>query len=190
MTISEGRNREVRRLFEALGHAVSRLIRIRYGAMVLPRGLKRGAFLELDERDIRALTQAAGGQAGERPPRDGDAGGQARNRRRGNRGGGPRPDGTQPRGVAGPGKGGGQGQQRRGNDRGRGNGGGGGGGGGGNGGQPDPMKTSFGYIGADSFMRQRQGGPGGGGQRRGGGGGGGGGGGPGGGRRGGNRGGR
>src|SRR6478736_5978485 len=66
VTISEGRNREVRRLFEALGHAVSRLIRIRYGAMMLPRGLKRGAFLELDERDIRSLTQAAGGLA-ERP---------------------------------------------------------------------------------------------------------------------------
>ncbi|MDQ8015370.1 MAG: pseudouridine synthase, partial [Bordetella sp.] len=60
VTISEGRNREVRRLFEAVGHAVSRLIRIRYGAMVLPRGLRRGAWLELDERDIRALTHAAG----------------------------------------------------------------------------------------------------------------------------------
>src|SRR3982751_1008110 len=60
VTISEGRNREVRRLFEALGHAVSRLIRIRYGAMMLPRGLKRGAFMELDERDIRALMNAAG----------------------------------------------------------------------------------------------------------------------------------
>jgi 23S rRNA pseudouridine2605 synthase len=55
VTISEGRNREVRRLFESVGHAVSRLIRIRYGAMVLPRGLKRGAWMELDERDIRAL---------------------------------------------------------------------------------------------------------------------------------------
>ena len=54
VTISEGRNREVRRMLEAVGHAVSRLIRIRYGAMVLPRGLKRGAWMELGERDIRA----------------------------------------------------------------------------------------------------------------------------------------
>ena len=59
VTLSEGRNREVRRMFEAVGHAVSRLIRIRYGAMVLPRGLKRGAFVELDESDISALTNAA-----------------------------------------------------------------------------------------------------------------------------------
>ncbi|MNV83299.1 Ribosomal large subunit pseudouridine synthase B [compost metagenome] len=46
-------------MFEAVGHAVSRLIRIRYGAMLLPRGLKRGAFMELDEKDIQALRQAA-----------------------------------------------------------------------------------------------------------------------------------
>src|SRR6478736_6804799 len=62
VTISEGRHREVRRLFEAVGHAVSRLIRIRYGAMVLPRGLKRGAWMELDERDIRELMNAAGAE--------------------------------------------------------------------------------------------------------------------------------
>ena len=59
VTLSEGRNREVRRMFEAVGHAVSRLIRIRYGAVVLPRGLKRGAFVELDESEIWALTSAA-----------------------------------------------------------------------------------------------------------------------------------
>lgn len=59
VTLSEGRNREVRRMFEAVGHAVSRLIRIRYGAVVLPRGLKRGAFVELDEQEIGALTNAA-----------------------------------------------------------------------------------------------------------------------------------
>ncbi len=61
VTISEGRNREVRRMMEAVGHAVSRLIRIRYGAMMLPRGLKRGAWLELDDADIRSLLKAAGG---------------------------------------------------------------------------------------------------------------------------------
>jgi 23S rRNA pseudouridine2605 synthase len=176
VTISEGRNREVRRLFEALGHAVSRLIRIRYGAMVLPRGLKRGAWMELDERDIRALTQAAG-----LPPPEAGQGGAERKggggnaRRRGNRSGGPRPDGSrqrEPQGGKGPFQGQGRGQQRRAKG-----GGGGGGAGGAGGGQPDPMKTSFGYIGADSFLRQRQGGGGGGGQRRGPGGGGGGGGG-------------
>ncbi len=61
VTISEGRNREVRRMIEAVGHAVSRLIRIRYGAMMLPRGLKRGAYMELDDHDINALMRAAGG---------------------------------------------------------------------------------------------------------------------------------
>jgi 23S rRNA pseudouridine2605 synthase len=195
VTISEGRNREVRRLFEALGHAVSRLIRIRYGAMMLPRGLKRGAWMELDERDIRALAQAAGDNGGGRQSRDGAAegdtgGGGGRNRRRGKRSGGrgnganrdgqPRNQAQAGNGLPGQG-GGGQGQQRR-KDRGdRGDRQGGGSA------QPDPMKTSFGYIGADSFTRQRQGQ--GQGQRRGGGGGGGPGGGNGGGGRGGGNGG-
>jgi len=172
VTISEGRNREVRRLFEALGHAVSRLIRIRYGAMMLPRGLKRGAWMELDERDIRALMQAAGDNGGPRMPREGGEGeagqGPGRNRRRGNRNGGRGPvKESQQRYQGQPGQGGnggGQGQQRRkdrGGDRGDRH--------GGSGAQPDPMKTSLGYIGADSFTRQRQG-QGQGGQRRGGGG--------------------
>jgi 23S rRNA pseudouridine2605 synthase len=219
VTISEGRNREVRRMFEAVGHAVSRLIRIRYGAMVLPRGLKRGAFVELDERDIWALTSAVtrsesradprchcrpqagapGGEGGE--PRQGRGPAQERAparrtrpvcRRPGRHGAGrcraprrrrARPDDSQPplprkrfriagqpprggkgRGQGGnagpaprtgppPGNGGMQGQKRR-DDRGdRGDRGdklpG--------GAQPDPMKTSFGYIGADTFTRQRQG---------------------------------
>ncbi len=193
VTISEGRNREVRRLFEALGHAVSRLIRIRYGAMVLPRGLKRGAFMELDDHDIRALMQAASGP--DRGPRgefagDGEGGGNreggngGRNRRRGNRGGprgggggqqqqrgpgGPQQGRGQGGGQGGPGSGQGQGQQRRNKNRGDDRGGDRQGGGSA---QPDPMKTAFGYIGADSFTRQRQGPGGGGGQRRGGGGGG------------------
>jgi 23S rRNA pseudouridine2605 synthase len=47
-------------MFEAVGHAVSRLIRIRYGRMVLPRGLKRGDWMELDAHDIDQLTRSAG----------------------------------------------------------------------------------------------------------------------------------
>jgi 23S rRNA pseudouridine2605 synthase len=151
VTISEGRNREVRRLFEALGHAVSRLIRIRYGRVMLPRGLKRGAWIELDDRDVRALMQAAGAEAPRGDRQDGGGGGGGR-RRRGGRGGNAN---GQPRGQGGQQ---GQGQQRR-KERGDRP----------AGGQPDPMKTSFGYIGADSFTRQRQGQGGQPGQRRGGG---------------------
>jgi 23S rRNA pseudouridine2605 synthase len=151
VTISEGRNREVRRMIEAVGHAVSRLIRIRYGQMVLPRGLKRGAFMELDESDIRALIQACGlnetqglgsdrASLAARTPKVNRA-------RPGQKGAGPRasypkapssdrhaPEGSafglsQPKGrgakpkVAS---------------------------------QPDPMKTSVGYIGVDSLNKQRR----------------------------------
>ncbi|MDO8386967.1 MAG: pseudouridine synthase [Polaromonas sp.] len=229
VTISEGRNREVRRMFEAVGHAVSRLIRIRYGAVVLPRGLKRGAFVELDERDIFALTSAVGRSESRADPRGpkpaaeaGEGGGEARqgrgprrndkprggrgrpdagagrppeqapatgqddgeehgphefqppmprkdaprdaNRRRGGKGRGPGPGngGAAPR--SGPpgnfGGNSGQGQRRRDDGGGRADKGPGGA-------QPDPMKTSFGYIGAETFTRQRQAQ----GQRRGGGGG-------------------
>ena len=60
VVIAEGRHREVRRLFEAVGLAVSRLIRIRYGSVVLPRGLKRGAFVDLPEDDVRLLRRMTG----------------------------------------------------------------------------------------------------------------------------------
>lgn len=58
VTISEGRNREVRRMIEAVGHAVSRLIRVRYGMVVLPKGLRRGQWVELSERELDALGAA------------------------------------------------------------------------------------------------------------------------------------
>jgi 23S rRNA pseudouridine2605 synthase len=200
VTISEGRNREVRRMFEAVGHAVSRLIRIRYGAMVLPRGLKRGAFVELGEADIAALTSAvsrsearadARSESGEpegegadatprRAPRRNTGTRGATGRTRGpNAGqGGQAPDdqslntpargrrsptstgtGTKGRSQGGngapatrfgpPGNGGAPAPKRR-DERGprsdKSSG----------GAQPDPMKTSFGYIGADTLTRQRQ----------------------------------
>ena len=150
VTLSEGRNREVRRMFEAVGHAVSRLIRIRYGAMVLPRGLKRGAFVELDERELFALTSAADradqnllGQqnaaTGEEMVHDPKAGRSNSAESRGRRAA---PVGSRKPATA-------SGRQatlnKNGPRSGRGSG----------PAQPDPMKTTFGYIGADTLTRQR-----------------------------------
>ncbi len=47
VTLTEGRNREVRRLWESVGVQVSRLIRVRYGDIDLPKGLPRGGWTEL-----------------------------------------------------------------------------------------------------------------------------------------------
>jgi 23S rRNA pseudouridine2605 synthase len=60
VVIGEGRNREVRRMFEAIGLTVSRLIRTRYGAMTLPSGLKRGRWEEMEENTVRDLMAAFG----------------------------------------------------------------------------------------------------------------------------------
>jgi len=62
VTITEGRNREVRKLFESVGMAVSRLIRIRYGTVVLPRGLRRGVWVELGDNDVAMIRRLAGHQ--------------------------------------------------------------------------------------------------------------------------------
>ena len=57
VTLLEGRNREVRRLWEAVGCMVSRLKRVRYGAARLPRGLKMGRFAEITAQEHRVLRQ-------------------------------------------------------------------------------------------------------------------------------------
>jgi 23S rRNA pseudouridine2605 synthase len=149
VTISEGRNREVRRMLEAVGHAVSRLIRIRYGAMLLPRGLKRAGWMELDESDIRALDRAVAGSAASNDPGV-DTRREQRPEQRNRRGPQVQRMGRGPRpAIASAG-------QRSGPE---------------NGllasrspgsrlfpaqGQPDPLRTSVGYIGADSLTRQRK----------------------------------
>ncbi|MDE2094177.1 MAG: pseudouridine synthase, partial [Burkholderiales bacterium] len=74
VVITEGRNREVRKLFDTVGLTVSRLIRIRYGTVVLPFGLKRGAWVDLEEGDVRAIRRLAGGNEAPREARGGNAG--------------------------------------------------------------------------------------------------------------------
>lgn len=132
VTISEGRNREVRRMLDSVGHAVSRLIRIRYGSMVLPRGLKRGAWVELDDADIRLLARAAHAQTHDEQP-DQSHPGDAKRPTSG--------PGSALRERNKPARSNNNRAQRPGQPQAN---------------QPDPMKTSLGYIGAESFSRQRQ----------------------------------
>lgn len=150
VTIAEGRNREVRRMLESVGRAVSRLIRIRYGAMVLPRGLKRGAWVELDEADIRMLVKAAtpGSVAGDKRDPAGGAGRgvthaaqKPANKTRGPRGA----NDTRQRDPSSSGREHAPGirlEKVAGRPDGA--------------VQPDPMQTAFGYIGTNSLVRQRK----------------------------------
>jgi 23S rRNA pseudouridine2605 synthase len=181
VVIGEGRNREVRRMFEAVGLTVSRLIRTRYGAMTLPSGLKRGRWEELEENDVRGFMNAFGIE--KKGPAAGDGKG------KGGKGGAPsdprRSDGNRidradanrnvdpfgppvarvgvpPRGGQAPvgrgAPGGAGGKGRGGNAGGFGGGASGrpGGGGGANSGrprQPDPLQTTFGFGNAGGARR-------------------------------------
>ncbi len=60
VTLKEGRNREVRRLWEALDITVSRLSRVRYGLVKLPRWQKPGRWEDMEEKDMRALYESVG----------------------------------------------------------------------------------------------------------------------------------
>ncbi|MCM5681002.1 pseudouridine synthase [Schlegelella sp. S2-27] len=180
--ITEGRNREVRKLFDAVGLTVSRLIRIRYGTVVLPRGLKRGVWVELEDNDVRTIRRLAGGDV-TRPAEGDGRGAKGGNKRQG---GGKDRRGSKERG---PGRPAGPDPLQQTFDKRFRSAGSGPVGGRGNSGpdpleqtydkrfaqstkakaagntprQPDPMQTSVGYIGGDAFYRKTHGNKGGGG---------------------------
>lgn len=67
VTLSEGRNREVRRMFESIGLTVSRLMRVRYGKVELPSRLKRGMYEEMSPELVAELTGKPLEQRQQRP---------------------------------------------------------------------------------------------------------------------------
>jgi len=60
VTIMEGRNREVRRLWEAVGAQVARLKRVRFGPVFMPKGLRPGHYQMLTDKDHRILREDVG----------------------------------------------------------------------------------------------------------------------------------
>ncbi|HUN92861.1 MAG TPA: pseudouridine synthase, partial [Burkholderiaceae bacterium] len=119
IVLSEGRNREVRRLFEAIGLSVSRLIRIRFGVVQLPRSLARGRWLELAPDWVAAWLHDLGFGADElrsRPPGNRPQGGARPGNGPGPGGFGQGPGRKRPQGKPGPSR------------------------------QPDPMTSTVSYI--------------------------------------------
>ncbi len=57
VVLNRGRHREVRRLWESQGVTVSRLIRVRFGAFVLPPRLKKGKFVRFNDEDMKVLNE-------------------------------------------------------------------------------------------------------------------------------------
>ena len=78
VVLAEGRNREVRRMFEAVGLLVSRLMRVRYGPVVLSPRVKRGQCRDLEPGEVQELLkllppmQKGGPATGSGPYADGD----------------------------------------------------------------------------------------------------------------------
>jgi len=130
VTIGEGRNREVRRMFEAIGLTVSRLIRTRYGVMTLPQGLKRGRWEELEENAVRDLLRISGLEKIADKSQGKDSKGSGMGRRQGGDsfGNSSRESGNRSQGQ-------GQGQAQKSPPRSR---------------QPDPLQTTFGYPGMNN----------------------------------------
>lgn len=68
VTLSEGRNREIRRMLESVGVTVSRLMRVRYGPVTMPPTLKRGMWKEMTPQEVQALEKALAGLSKGMPP--------------------------------------------------------------------------------------------------------------------------